>query len=155
MRRSAWLFIAILLPTLLMLPVLIWPHFGLFSDADQIITFPKIFFGNFAEGLPRLLHPADDGRWNPLFHGLTLFIYALSPGSSRIFYLAQWLMFVLTCISLGWIVRRITDGQGWAILGIALFCTASSVFESFYTLDKIEPRITFFAAVILWLLVDR
>ncbi|WP_028749543.1 hypothetical protein [Rhizobium mesoamericanum] len=138
--------VAALLSFLVMLPVLIWPHYGLFSDAGQLIEFPR----QVIEGLPqslKLLRPTPDGRWNPLFHGLSTFLYALHPDSPRTFFFAQWLMFAGTAICITALIYDLTRSVAGAIFGLLVFCTSSSLFENFYTLDKVEPRITLFSAL--------
>ena len=147
--RQWWFWIALLSPTLIMAPILLWPHYGLFSDADQVITFPRYFLDHYEEGLKRILFPFDDGRYNPLFYGLTILIFAINPDSALIFYLAQWTMFVGANTVLAWSIYKVTGKNSWSIFGILLFCSAASIFENFYTLDKIEPRITFFSAILI------
>lgn len=139
-------FLSLFIPTILMLPVLIWPHYGLFSDAGQIVDFPRKVLAGLPQTL-ELLRPLEDGRWNPMFHGLSIAIYAIAPYSARAFYVAQWGMFFVTCLSIVWVINRVTANRLFAFLGLILFCTASSIFESFYTLDKVEPRVVFFAAL--------
>lgn len=152
--RHTWIWVAVLLPTLIMSPVLLWPHYGLFSDAGQAITFPRLMLDEFPRSL-LLLRPMEDGRWNPLFHGLTVLIYAINPDSARAFYVAQWAMFVASSLSVAWILARLTGSKWYALLGCTLFCTASSISENFYTLDKVEPRVTLFSALIITSLVAR
>ena len=148
------LFAAFVLPTLVMLPVLVWPHYGLFSDAGQVITFPRQILDDFPQSLMSL-HPLEDGRWNPLFHGLTTLIYAIVPDSPRALFFAQWCMFVGATLSLAWIVVKLTRNNALAIIGVILFCFGSAVFENFFTLDKVEPRITVFFAIASALLVAQ
>lgn len=153
-RSWRFWFVALLLPTILMLPVLWSPHYGLFSDAGQIIEFPR----EVLDGLPmslKLLRPLEDGRWNPLFHGVSILIYAFAPDSARAFYFAQWLMLLVTSACIAWIVVRVTGTAVLAWLGVVLFCTASSVFENYYTLDKVEPRIAVFSALLVTLFVSQ
>lgn len=152
--RQWWVWAAVMLPTLIMIPVLVWPHYGLFSDAGQAITFPRLVIDEFPRSL-LMLRPMEDGRWNPLFHGLTILIYAIDPDSARAFYVAQWTMFVVSSLSIAWMLVRLTGSRWFALLGSVLFCTASSVVENFYTLDKVEPRVTLFSALIVTSLVAR
>lgn len=155
-RFISWLWLgwAFLLATLVMLPVLLWPHFGLFSDAGQILSFPQEVIANFPQSLA-LLRPLEDGRWNPLFHGLTISIYYFAGSSARAFFTVQWMMLAFSSMSIAWIIATITRSKKLGLLGSILFCTASSIFENFYTLDKVEPRITFFTALAVTLLVAR
>jgi len=142
-----WL-LCLFIPTLLMLPVLIWPHYGLFSDAGQLIELPRQVLAGFPDTL-KLLKPIENGRWNPLFHGLSIAIFALVPDSAMAFYVLQWVLFVAVCLSIVWVISRVTANKSLALFGLALFCTASSIFESFYTLDKVEPRVVFFTALFI------
>jgi len=148
-------FLAVLIPIILVLPVLIWPHYGLFSDADQIIEFPNAFFSNPIEGFKRILKPFDDGRYQPFFYLLTIGIFYLKPNSAFIFYLSQCVMLVSICIVLAWGIRRVTNSNIAGILSVIIFCTSSSFYENFFTLDKIEPRLTFFIALILALFITK
>ena len=152
--QKIWLWIAIALPTLIVLPVILWPHYGLFSDAGQAITFPREILSNLPYSLSSL-KPLDDGRWNPLFHGITILIYALAPDSPLAFYIAQWLFFVGAVLILSWIIFTFSSSSRYAILSAILFCFGSAVFENFFTLDKVEPRLVFFFALILVGMVNR
>ena len=145
---------AIVVPTIIMLPVLLWPHYGLFSDAGQAIEFPKLFIKDFPHTLD-LLRPLEDGRWNPLFHALTIFIYSIVPDSSRALFFAQWLMFAGSSYILAWVVTKLTNSKWLAILGVVIYSTSSSIFENFFTLDKVEPRITFFSSLIIALIISK
>lgn len=131
-----------------MLPVLIWPHYGLFSDAKQLLEFPRRVLVDFPDSL-ELFRPLEDGRWNPLFHGLSTLVYALVPDSAMAFYVMQWVLFVTVCLCIAQVIKRVTANSALALLGIALFCTSSSIFENFYTLDKVEPRVVFFTALFI------
>lgn len=146
---------SIAIPTLIMLQVLIWPHYGLFSDADQLIEFPKFLFDNPSAGFDRILRPFGDGRYQPLFYLLTILIYSLRPDSSLVFYIFQWIIFIAISYAIGSVIFRITQSKWFSIFGILLFSLSSSIFENFYTLDKIEPRSTFFSAMILLTLVSN
>lgn len=148
------LWFAVFLPALTMAPVLFWPHYGLFSDAGQAIEFPKEVIANFPRSLA-LLRPLEDGRWNPLFHGLTILIYAVVPDSARALFFAQWVMFAASSLTVVWVLTKLTRSKWLAILGVAIFCTSSSIFESFFTLDKVEPRVTVFSSLIVASLVAR
>jgi hypothetical protein len=148
------LWVAVLLPALLLIPVLIWPHYGLFSDAGQAIAFPREVLNNFPQSL-LLLRPLEDGRWNPFFHGLTIIIYAIAPDSPRALYVAQFLMFIGATASMAWVIVRLTQSNWLAVLGVVLFCFGSGIFENFFTLDKVEPRITLFSAIATALLVTH
>jgi putative effector of murein hydrolase LrgA (UPF0299 family) len=147
--RSSWLVIllaAAVSSTVIMFPVLIWPHYGLFSDAGQIIEFPKQIIAGFPESL-RLLGPLPDGRWNPAFHGLSALLYYLQPDTPLIFFVAQWLMLVGTLLCIGALIRALTGNIAGALIGMLVLVVCSSLFENFYTLDKVEPRITLFSAL--------
>ena len=147
--------VAIIVPTLIMLPVLIWPHYGLFSDADQVIDFPKFFWNHPAEGFDRILRPFGDGRFQPLFYLLNVLIYLIKPNSSLIYYLVLWAIFVFTSFVTAWVVYRLTKLAYLSVLAPFIFCFSSSIYENFYTLDKIEPRTTFFAAILLVLVIKQ
>lgn len=90
-RNKAFVWASLLVPLVMMIPVLCWPHYGLFSDAGQLIEYPQRFLAGFPESL-KLLAPLEDGRWNPAFHGLSIAIYALAPDSPLAFYLMQTLL---------------------------------------------------------------
>ncbi|WP_278389888.1 hypothetical protein [Stutzerimonas kunmingensis] len=146
-RNKALLAASLLFPIFMMLPVLLWPHYGLFSDAEQLIEYPKRFLAAFPESM-KLLAPLEDGRWNPAFHGLSIVIYALVPDSARAFYVMQTVLLSVIVGSLFFISYRYTRSPILAALSVVLFCSSSSFFESFYTLDKVEPRVTAFFALI-------
>jgi hypothetical protein len=152
--RQTWFWVAVILPTLVMAPVLLWPHYGLFSDAGQAIAFPREVLGNLPQSLA-LLRPLDDGRWNPLFHALTILIYAIQPDSPRALFVAQWFMFVGASVGLAWVIYSFSRSSRLAMITAILFCCGSAVFENFFTLDKVEPRLTIFSALIVVGLTSR
>jgi len=147
--RQWWYWVALLVPIFIIAPILVWPHYGLFSDADQVISFPQSFLNDPFSGLKRILLPMDDGRWNPFFYALTVFIYWIFPESARAFYAVQGLMLLTTCMVVTYIIYKLTLKILPPILGVIILCTSSSIFENFYTLDKLEPRTTLFAALII------
>lgn len=152
-KYPLWIWFSVLVPIFIMLPVLIWPHYGLFSDADQLIEYPKMFFNHPGPELGRLLRPFDDGRYQPLFYFVTLGVYAVKPNSAWIFYVFQWIILLITSSIAAWLVYRLTKSSLSAVLSVLLFCFSSSIYENFYTLDKVEPRVTFFSALFLWVFV--
>lgn len=146
--RNKALFVAsLLVPIMMMIPVLLWPHYGLFSDAGQIIEYPQRFLAGFPESI-KFLAPLEDGRWNPAFHGLSIAIYALVPDSARAFYVMQTVLLLVIAGGLFFICYRYTRSALLAVIAVVLFCSSSSFFESFYTLDKVEPRITALFALV-------
>ncbi len=152
-RNKALLAASLLFPIFMMLPVLLWPHYGLFSDAGQLIEYPKRFLAAFPESM-KLLAPLEDGRWNPAFHGLSIIIYALVPDSPRAFYVMQTVLLCVIAGALFFISYRYTRSSILAAFSVVLFCFSSSFFESFYTLDKVEPRITAFFALFSFLFLS-
>ncbi|MEJ3667467.1 hypothetical protein [Stutzerimonas stutzeri] len=146
-RNKALLAASLLFPIFMMLPVLLWPHYGLFSDAGQLIEYPKRFLATFPESM-KLLAPLEDGRWNPAFHGLSIVVYALVPDSARAFYVMQTALLSVISGALFFLSYRYTRSSTLAAFSVFLFCSSSSFFESFYTLDKVEPRVTAFFALV-------
>lgn len=143
----------IILPPALMAPVLIWPHYGLFSDAQQLIAVPKAVLSGGPDAMQPLL-PLADGRWNPLFHGLSVLIYALYPDSPTPFFVMQLILLWASLTALAVTVHTVTRSFWCAGLSVLLLCGSSSIFENFYTLDKVEPRLMLCSAL-LFLLVFR
>ena len=148
-RSQLFLIIAVCgISVLMMLPVLLYPHYGLFSDAGQLIEFPK----NFIESFPRSfnsLKPLEDGRWNPLFHLLTVFVYLISPNNALAFYCLQTVILCGALVSIVFILMRDRNVFSITIVSAILFVFSASFFESFYTLDKVEPRILLCMSVLL------
>ncbi|MBD8554665.1 hypothetical protein IFT84_09015 [Rhizobium sp. CFBP 8762] len=145
--KRTYLLAIILVPFIVMMPVLMHPHYGLFSDAQQLIVVPRTVLSGMPGWLTPLL-PLSDGRWNPLFHGLSVLIYAIVPESPFPFYVAQLVMLWVTVLILSHTVYKLNHKYAYAILAIVLYCLSSSFFENYYTLDKVEPRIVVFSAML-------
>lgn len=146
--------IPFLISFFMMAAVIIYPHYGLFSDAGQIIDYPKNFINSFPDSISTLM-PLEDGRWNPMFHSLSIFIYYLFPDSSRAFYIMQFIFLCIELCVLQYIIYKFTNNKLLSLLAIFIYVFSSSFFENFYTLDKVEPRITFFMSLIFLFLVIR
>lgn len=139
-----WLAI-LFLSLLLLSPILIAPHWGLFTDASQILSYPPDFIKNFPTSIASL-GPKTDGRWNPLFHLLTILIYWLFGESARAFYLVQWVMLAITLLLIFQLTYYLTQRRRTlAWLAVLLAMSSGSLYENFFTLDKVEPRVGFFA----------
>lgn len=138
----------------IMAVVIIYPHYGLFSDAGQIIDYPKNFINSFPDSISTLM-PLEDGRWNPIFHLVSIFIYYIFPDSSRAFYFIQFLFLSVELYVLLFIIYKFTNNKLLSLLALFMYVFSSSFFENFYTLDKVEPRITFFMSLIFLSLVMK
>ena len=70
--EAAWLDLAALLflGALFLSPILISPHFGMFSDYGQILGWPDRNIHS-AKDFLREFRPLADGRWTPMFHVVT------------------------------------------------------------------------------------
>jgi len=157
-RCEWWLLaISIAASTLLMLPVLIAPHYGLFSDAGQLIEFPRQVVSDWPQSIA-LFKPLPDGRWNPLFHGLSVALYVISPENPLVFFIFQHFMLSVILFGISYMTLVLTDRLLFAISSVFVFSISSSLFENFFTLDKVEPRVSFFliiSLVFLWLILNQ
>ncbi len=126
-------------------PVLVSPHFGLFSDYDQLLRWPSESIHN----LPRFFHdirPLGDGRWNPVFHLLTVAAYGLFGPNAFFFFLAQGISLVFSLMLVYGITRWMSEGSraaGWA--ACLLILISAPLAENYFTLDKVEPRVVLFS----------
>jgi hypothetical protein len=144
----AWLDIAIIaaIGLVFLWPVLSSPHFGLFSDYYQSIRVPAKALERF--DLVDQIRPHADGRWNPLFHLSIIGVHALVGYSAFGFFFAQGLTLLVSlaiCYVLG---RWLAGGSRLAGYAACVLLLISTPFaESYFTLDKVEPRLLFFGFI--------
>ena len=138
-----------LLGFLFLSPVLISPHFGLFSDYDQILRWPASSLHHLRQ-FANDLRPLGDGRWTPLFHLVTVALYALVGPHAFLFFLAQGLTLVASLVMVYLLVRWMADGSRAAgIAACLLILVSAPLTENYFTLDKVEPRVVFFSLLSL------
>ena len=145
----------ILLTTLVMLPRLLEPSFGMLDDGVSL------FWGSLStqEGLlPTAVKAVQEdgkrGRFHPI-HWLFLILEFLFCGySAGLWFLVNWLLLTATALLIArivWVGSRDKLAALFSGLGYLLF---PSVFENYYTLSKSEPLLVFFLASSAWLLFE-
>lgn len=132
------------------LPVIIFPHWGLFSDAGQIILTGRQFWAD-----PWNRFDLIKGYWRPAFHLLDLITYKLFGEKPEYFYLVQYLIFSATAV-LTYLNCLFLSGSRLLSTIFALFLLlSSSTLEVIYTLDKGEARIGLFISLVLYLYIRQ
>jgi hypothetical protein len=137
--------IIFLLGALFLSPILISPHFGLFSDYGQILGWPARNIHTIRD-FWTAFHPLSDGRWTPMFHILTFGLYTLIGPSAFGFYFVQGITLLLSLLIVYLLARWLAHGNraaGWA--ASLLILLSAPMAENYFTLDKVEPRIVFFS----------
>jgi hypothetical protein len=154
-RRStpdgAWLDLSaiLFLGALLLTPVLISPHFGLFSDYSQILGWPARHIHSY-NSFVREFRPLGDGRWTPMFHLITFGLYVLIGPSAFRFYVVQGLTLEASLAIVYLLTRWLAQGRRGAGWTACLLILVSAPFaENYFTLDKVEPRLVFFSLLSL------
>lgn len=151
MPEGAWLDLSaiLFLGALLLSPVLISPHFGLFSDYWQILGWPARHIHSYSSFV-REFRPLADGRWTPMFHLVTFGLYTLMGASAFGFYLVQGLMLEASLAIVYLLTRWLAQGSrgaGWT--ACLLILVSAPWAENYFTLDKVEPRLVFFSLLSL------
>jgi hypothetical protein len=157
-HKKLWHLCAILFSSLVvMAPILIVPHWGLYSDAEQILTKPEEVVAAFTSPLTELLPnlnaeigPRKDGRWTPTFQLLNTAIYSFFGENPRAFYAVSWAALATVLIvtfSLTYVITEHSYRAAW--FAVALLLLGAPIFENFYTLDKPEVWLGLFSLLSL------
>ena len=148
---SAWFDLAciLFLGALFLSPILVSPHFGLFSDYGQILGWRSRNIHDLV-AFSKEFRPLGDGRWTPMFHILTFGLYSLIGPSAFGFYLVQGLT-LLASLAIVYLLARwlahSSRAAGWT--ACLLILLSAPLAEDYFTLDKVEPRLTFFFLISL------
>jgi hypothetical protein len=127
------------------LPIILFPHWGLFSDAGQIILAGREFWAD-----PWHRFDLIKGYWRPAFHIIDLITYKLFGENPLYFYLLECFMFLCT-VTLTYLNCLILSSSRIFSTVFALFLLISTAtLEVIYTLDKGEARIAFFLSLALF-----
>jgi 4-amino-4-deoxy-L-arabinose transferase-like glycosyltransferase len=149
--KGTWIDLAgiLLAGALFLSPILISPHFGMFSDYGQILGWPERNVHS-PQAFLQEFQPLADGRWTPMFHILTFALYALMGPSAFGFYLIQGLTLLASLAIVYLLTRWLAQGSraaGWT--ACLLILVSAPLAEDYFTLDKVEPRLVFFSLVSL------
>ena len=126
-------------------PVLLSPHFGLFSDYGQLLAWPASSLHNLPKFF-RELRPLGDGRWTPMFHLVTVAAYGILGPNAFLFFLVQGLTLIASLALVYLLVRWMSAGSRSAgIAACLLILISAPLAENYFTLDKVEPRVVFFS----------
>lgn len=146
-KKQKTLLIAILpllIATLIMLPRLFSPQFGLLDDGAMLIEVGKINAGDF-----QMSHDLQAGRFRPLYWLYFTFWYKLAGPDSFWFFFGQLLLLLTIIIEIHCLMKqkRIDD---WQILITSLvFILSIPIIENFFTLSKGEPLQLIFLLLVL------
>ncbi len=151
--HSVDLFLIFLGSFFLLLPIFLSPHFGLFSDYIQILTVPPAFLKGACK-IINILGPMSDGRWIPLFHLGNIIAYRFFGPAPLFYYLVQWALLLIILFSAYQIALLLSGNlrlAGWT--SCLLILLSDPLFENFFTLDKVEPRLAVSTLVSFSLLI--
>jgi len=143
--RSLPIVVLLALGTLVYLPVLVWPHWGFFSDATQIIQNCQVFWREPWQNLALI-----QGYWRPGFHIIDLLTWQVSPNNPLGFYAVRWLCFLGTLLCTYLSSLLLSRSRLFSFLFSLLWFFAAPTYEVIYTLDKGETYIALLFAVALW-----
>ena len=119
------------------MPVLLHPHWGLFSDARQILEYCRYFFTT-ADSLPVI-----NSVYRLVFNFLLLAVWQVSPNNPFGFYLFRASFFagalIFTYLT-AWVLSR---SRLLSFLISLLWFSSTSTYEVIYTLDKGEVILAF------------
>lgn len=125
-------------------PVLVFPHWGLYSDPEQIIDQCRIFFSS-------SVFRADlvQGYLRPGFHSIDLFLWSLSPNNPLVFYIAHAAVFCLTVAVTYLNCYELCKSRLIAFLTSMSWFAVGPTYEVIYTLDKGESYIALLIALVI------
>jgi hypothetical protein len=135
--------------TVVMIPRMIAPNFGLLDDGVTI-HLSSYILQEFKAGNMGVIFrlESDRGRFKPLNFLYYAVPYAIGGPSPFAFFVAQWLSLMVTAIIICRVVEVMTrDRLGGVFSGI-LYVLSPPVIESYYTLSKSEPP------MVLWLVLS-
>lgn len=136
-----------LLTTIAMTPVLLRPHWGMFSDPGQILDTCHSIFGHHAtfSEMARLAC----GDFRPVFHLVNFAVWAIWPENPLPYFLLKWFCFALTVDLTFQIAYLLTDSEKTALIcAIGWFLTYPT-YEVIYTLDKGEIYLALLFAFVI------
>jgi hypothetical protein len=129
---------------LLCLPVLLHPHWGLYSDPRQIVENCRIFYSS-----PHIRWDIIHGYYRPGFHILDLAVWLVSKENPLGFYVFRTAIFICTALLTYASCYTWTQSKKMSATLAAMWGFLSPTFEVIYTLDKAESYIAFlFSAVV-------
>jgi len=132
------------------LPVIIFAHWGLFSDAGQIILSGREFWAD-----PWNQFHLIKGHWRPAFHLFDLITYKLFGENPIYFYLVQGFMFLGTVILTYLNCLTLSRSRPFSTIFTLLLLVSTTTLEVIYTLDKGESRIAFFISLALFCYLNQ
>lgn len=149
--RNIFILLAICL--LVFLPVLIDPHWGLFTDSNEILTACRTFFSDPASRVSKLsflFTHADYRGYRPAFHIIPLAVWLFSAETPLGFYIFRLLLFAATVGLSYFNCRALGCSGGLAILASLSWFALASTYEVIYTLDKGEGYLSCLFALVIF-----
>lgn len=141
--------IVAVLATVVMIPRLASPNFGLLDDGVTIHVSSYILQGFKVSDLGVIFRlESDRGRFRPLYWLYYAVPYSISGRSPFGFFVVQWLSLILTGIAICGAVGMATRDRLASVLSGIVYVLSPPVIESYYTLSKGEPP------MVLWLVLS-
>ncbi|HEY9681639.1 MAG TPA: hypothetical protein V6C86_08660 [Oculatellaceae cyanobacterium] len=135
------------LTTLVMMPVLLRPHWGMFSDPGQIVDTCHTLFSHkttFAE-----LVGVACGDFRPVFHLANFAVWAICPDNPLPYFLLKWACFALTVDLTFQNAFLLSDSRKAAFISAIVWFLAYPTYEVIYTLDKGEIYLGMLFAIVI------
>ena len=133
-RQQLILLIPFIVVTLVMLPRLISPQFGLLDDARMLTQTEIISQGDFS-----MSHDIQAGRFRPIHWLYYTLIYALAGQHPLWYFLGNLILFFILLYELIVILRKMAFADWQILLASLIFIFSMPVIENYYTLGKGEP----------------
>ncbi|HEY9719081.1 MAG TPA: hypothetical protein V6C69_16525 [Trichormus sp.] len=129
-------------------PVLLHPHWGLLSDAGQIVQNGRIFWQAPMQHLDLLR-----GYWRPGFHFWDLALWAVAPENPLVFYVFKTFCLAATVVLTYCSIRRLTQSIPVSFCAAMLWFMTGATYEVIYTLDKGELYVALIFSGFIWSLL--
>lgn len=135
------------LATLVMMPVLLRPHWGMFSDPVQILDTCHTAFSH-KTTLSKFVHLVC-GDFRPVFHLTNFAVWAIWPHSPLPYFLLKWVCFALTVDLTFQNAFLLSDSRKSAFISTTIWFLAYPTYEVIYTLDKGEIYVGMLFAIVI------
>lgn len=135
--------------TLIMLPRLMSPQFGLFDDGWIYTEVQKILQGDFS-----MQYDNQAGRFRPLYWLYFTAIYLLAGSNPVWFFIGHWFILIILLVEMR-VLLKFWQAEDWQILFTSLvFLFSIPIIENFYTLSKGDPLSLVFILISLIILEE-
>ncbi|MGH9552712.1 MAG: hypothetical protein ACRD3W_25255, partial [Terriglobales bacterium] len=136
--------VLLLIATAIFMPLFLHPHWGMYSDIEQIVQDCRIFYSS-----PSIRWDFVHGFYRPGFHCIDLLTWLVSRENPLGFYVVNWGFFCVTLAMTYLSSFVLSKSRVFSFVAAAFLFIASPTFEVIYTLDKGEGYVTCYLSILI------